>query len=976
MACSYHHPPYHDDMSYQSSPQTISQNTMMVQGYIPYGSNQDYVVMQDPFNSCDSHHAPQHAYGHARQPYPKPKHQKNGHLRDNRRRNGADGRNDQWNGPPPTLQPQLPSQQHQQQQQHVRSKWRPCKHFAQGHCRNGNRCKFSHSQRQTGPYIPEMQPMPMIASPAVFMGPMGPAVASNTAQMATSAPMIFMRPIADTTVPTTMVSAPATAPGSMNPPADGQVLMVTPAGASTSSSSTVPFPHPENMRYWPGYEDMLRHEAATRAAAANVIPEDKSQQVDSMSVFVPPVDPVAARNGLTENLTGLMSRLDMDLDGSQQAEITSILGNVVSMSRTQRGSRLLQHALEEQSAGDFTVTDSIYIELLEHFVPLMTDAYGNYVCQKLMRKCRPTQVHAIVQHIQYDLVELSQDPHGTRAVQCLITTLAMHDVLRDIQLVIDALEKNCLALVHSSHGNHVIQACLTNFSCTANNFIHETILNNFIHVANNRYGCCVLQCGLKRANYEQYQQLLSSLVEHTLVLVKDPYGNYAVQFILDRGDPQMYIQMFNRMRGHVAQLSMQKFSSNVIEKGLRGEPEYAECASLIVMELAVTDKAKALLHSPYGNYVIQKALTVPHWSTLQLASTIRPHLPALRSTPYGKKLEKLVKRTRLAAEIGQANVFDVDCAPGHPWAPSSMAPGLNPQQMQQHHHTQLMQQQQHHQQILMQQQQQIMQQQQMMQQQQQQHQRQMMQHQQALLQQQNKSAHAAMLPATLPSVPVSTNLDSSAIPASAGPTSTLLPPNSAATAPPIAMLATPATAAITYSPPVAVAQPQPQLQSVYQPQQSTDINRSIGAGFQVPRTEGDYDSLAPSCPSTLVPTLPCSSAPSEATPVGISGTAMLFDPYGADAAFTDTIRSELQRLTVSWPPGGEVWGNDGKKLSDLPWQVDDSKLPEIQSAMAAVADDAEPWSLLDVTDGTEESEDDPLLLVQDLVKELQVEEET
>jgi len=103
---------------------------------------------------------------------------------------------------------------------------------------------------------------------------------------------------------------------------------------------------------------------------------------------------------------------------------------------------------------------------------------------------------------------------------------------------------------------------------------------------------------------------------------------------------------------------------------------------------------------------------------------------------------------------------------------------------------------------------------------------------------------------------------------------------------------------------------------------------------------------------------------------------MLFDPYGADAAFTDTIRSELQRLTVSWPPGGEVWGNDGKKLSDLPWQVDDSKLPEIQSAMAAVADDAEPWSLLDVTDGTEESEDDPLLLVQDLVKELQVEEET
>ena len=293
---------------------------------------------------------------------------------------------------------------------------------------------------------------------------------------------------------------------------------------------------------------------------------------------------------------------------SGELQLGAILGNVVAMARNQRGSRVLQEALEAQVPGEYTLIDVIYMELLEHFVPLMTDLYGNYVCQKLLRKCRPVQVHAIVKHIQGDLVELAQDPHGTRAVQCLVQILSMHPhYLADVQIVIKALQENAIGLIHSMHGNHVIQSCLTNFSCTANNFVHETLLKYFVPVANNRYGCCVLQCCLKTGNYDQYQALLEVLCKNTLVLVKDAYGNYAVQFILDRGDPNMYIKMFTNMKDHIAQLSMQKFSSNVIEKGLRWEPEFAPTAALIVTELSVTDKTPALLHSPYGNYVIQKA---------------------------------------------------------------------------------------------------------------------------------------------------------------------------------------------------------------------------------------------------------------------------------------------------------------------------------------------------------------------------------
>jgi len=230
--------------------------------------------------------------------------------------------------------------------------------------------------------------------------------------------------------------------------------------------------------------------------------------------------------------------------------------------------------------------------------------------------------------------------------------------LADVQIVISSLKQNTIALIHSMHGNHVIQSCLTNFSCTANAFVHETILDFFVHVANNRYGCCVLQCCLKTGNYDQYQAILTKLTENTLTLVKDAYGNYAVQFILDRGDAGMYLRMFQQMAGHIEQLSMQKFSSNVIEKGLRCDHEYSDCAELIIQELASTDRIKALLHSPYGNYVIQKALTVPHKVTVDLAAAIRPHLPALRSIPYGKKLEKLVRQAYVSN--GQGDLWEED----------------------------------------------------------------------------------------------------------------------------------------------------------------------------------------------------------------------------------------------------------------------------------------------------------------------------
>jgi hypothetical protein len=59
---------------------------------------------------------------------------------------------------------------------------------------------------------------------------------------------------------------------------------------------------------------------------------------------------------------------------------------------------------------------------------------------------------------------------------------------------------------------------------------------------------------------------VNEIIRHALTLVQDPYGNYVVQYVLELGDAKFSDQLIRQFLGHVATLSVQKYSSNVMEK--------------------------------------------------------------------------------------------------------------------------------------------------------------------------------------------------------------------------------------------------------------------------------------------------------------------------------------------------------------------------------------------------------------------------
>eukprot|EP00898_Chlorokybus_atmophyticus_P007317 jgi/Chlat1/7587/Chrsp63S09150 len=338
--------------------------------------------------------------------------------------------------------------------------------------------------------------------------------------------------------------------------------------------------------------------------------------------------------------------------------LDEVVGRIYQIAKDQHGCRFLQKKFDEGGPQEVAV---IFAEIIDHIAELMVDPFGNYLAQKLLEVCNEDQRYAVLRRVTsgHQLVHISVDMHGTRAVQKLIETLKEPD---QVSMVVRALSAGVVTLVKDLNGNHVVQRCLQRLSAEDNQFIFDAAVNNCVEVSTHRHGCCVLQRCVDYASGAQQHRLVGEIAAHALVLSQDPFGNYVVQYVLDLGMPWVMIEVISRLEGHVSYLAMQKFSSNVVEKLLKLAPD--DHRSRIVREVTASPRLGHLLQDPYANYVVQSALTVSKENTnVPLASenetmigpvatadhthgnlhqalveAIKPHLPALRSSPYGKRI--------------------------------------------------------------------------------------------------------------------------------------------------------------------------------------------------------------------------------------------------------------------------------------------------------------------------------------------------
>lgn len=356
----------------------------------------------------------------------------------------------------------------------------------------------------------------------------------------------------------------------------------------------------------------------------------------------------------------------------QNMPLESFRGQIYELCKDQHGCRYLQKKLEERNADQVHL---IWLETNQHVMELMTDPFGNYLCQKLLEFCNDDERTVLIQNASHDMVRIALNQHGTRALQKMIEYVSTP---QQVHLIIEALRFRVVELIKDLNGNHVIQKCLNKLTAVDAQFIFDAVGKNCIEVGTHRHGCCVLQRCIDHASGDQKLWLIQRITEHARILVQDPFGNYVVQYIIDLNEPTFTEPVVETFRGCISQLSRHKFSSNVIEKCLRCARSPSR--DLIVEEMLGPQEMERLLRDSFANYVIQTALeyATPHMK-YRLVESIRPILPQIRTTPYGRRIQAKVSaydNRGSAASSGQATPAD-NTQGQIPLRPSGSRPGTS-----------------------------------------------------------------------------------------------------------------------------------------------------------------------------------------------------------------------------------------------------------------------------------------------------------
>ena len=306
-------------------------------------------------------------------------------------------------------------------------------------------------------------------------------------------------------------------------------------------------------------------------------------------------------------------------------------GRLYELCKDQHGCRYLQRKLEDRNPEQ---TQHIFLETRPHIIELMTDPFGNYLCQKLFEHCSDDQRTALINTASPSLVPIALNQHGTRALQKMIEFV---NTEVQVDTIINSLSERVVELVQDLNGNHVVQKCLTRLGAPGCQFIYDAVGKHCVIVGTHRHGCCVLQRCIDHATGHQRAQLIARITANAFSLVQDPYGNYVVQYILDLDEAMFTKPLCLAFNENVCSLSKQKFSSNVIEKCLRTAD--FETKRLMIDEMLRGNELEKMLRDSFANYVIQTAMDHADAETkIRIIDHVRPILPAIKQTPHGRRI--------------------------------------------------------------------------------------------------------------------------------------------------------------------------------------------------------------------------------------------------------------------------------------------------------------------------------------------------
>ena len=348
-------------------------------------------------------------------------------------------------------------------------------------------------------------------------------------------------------------------------------------------------------------------------------------------------------------LQNILTQFDSSLSQSQcisEPIFRYFQSNFINILKTQIGSRLIQNYLPKTNP---IVINKIFATIMPSLSMLLCDPFATHSCLQLFFSLSSNERILFLYAISPQLSSLSVNNISTYPIQCIISNLSTP---QEKEIILNTIKNIYNLLAYDIYGCHVLEKVLL---CLDDNFkspIMNFILSNFISLATHVNGLCLAKKAILIANNpnSNYYQVLKRIIsDNCLTLVQNPYGNYAIQVVIDNWTKNDVLDIVSSLYGYMSLLATMKYSSNVIEKLIKFSEDFL---SVFIKETCI-DKGTIgkVVKDSFGNYVVQTALKVSKGNMkMILITSIDNNLHELADVRLIKKW-KLI----LAENIAYAN---------------------------------------------------------------------------------------------------------------------------------------------------------------------------------------------------------------------------------------------------------------------------------------------------------------------------------
>ena len=317
--------------------------------------------------------------------------------------------------------------------------------------------------------------------------------------------------------------------------------------------------------------------------------------------------------------------------------ITSLPMNLEDFLCTPKGTLEIKKKLEN-SKEEFKI---LLVNLLNKkgLYRIMTNTYGNYVFQQIIRKNEKSFISLIISYISEKFIDISKDSSGTFSLQALLGEISSFE---EEQKILNCIKNFELEMAFDKNATHVLQKIVLLFPENHRIFLNDIILNNLVNLSLDSNGICLVKIFIKTNKLISNKKRINDIIiNNFLKIAQNPFGNYGIQFLFDIWDIYDLKEIIEKILENIYELSLQQFSSNVIEKAIEFVDE--ENRIKIIRKLCFsTNFILLLIKNKFGKFVLNKAIK---YMKLDMKNELKIYLNNdMNKNLYKKKDKNKIKK--------------------------------------------------------------------------------------------------------------------------------------------------------------------------------------------------------------------------------------------------------------------------------------------------------------------------------------------